>query len=307
MSTATTLFLSFALAPTAAPAPAPAAPVAAPVSETAPAPAPAAQPAPAPVAPPVAQPPAQPAPAPAPVAQPAPAAQPASAAAPSPRVSPPLVLGSSTASSSWEPVRPQAYSGKWLLGSTIGLGALSWGITFAQVGMLRSCPARLDGDLEISAGNCLFNVDGRQAAMAGVKALANVGNWGVAGAAGAIKGNYDAIDHVWAGRARRRTGLWIGGGIGLALAGMTTSAIATGAYFNSECIEDGCVENLSGFLVAQQAAQSMFTAGVGILSYGMVYHYEYDDNEKYKNRLATLRAAPTVTPTFAGASLTGRF
>ena len=143
--------------------------------------------------------------------------------------------------------------------------------------------------------------------MGGLRALANVSNWAVAGSAGAIKGNYDAIDHVWTNRKPRRSGLWIGGGIGLALAGMTTGTAAAAVAFRGPCSDSSCAQNLAGYLVASQAAQSMFTAGLGMAAYGMVYHYEYQDNHAYKNRLATLRATPTVTADYAGASFSGRF
>ena len=218
-----------------------------------------------------------------------------------------MVLPPPTTPAHWEPARPDALSGRWLVFSSVGLGAASWGLTFAQMGLLRGCSARLDGDLEISADNCLYR-DSSMAALGGVRALVNVTNWGVAGTAGAIKGNYDAIDHVWAGRAPRRSGLWIGGGIGLALAGITTGALAASFTFGDAGCSDGtCTRNLSGYLIATQAAQSMFTAGVGMASYGMVYRYEYNDNHAYKNRLSTLRASPTVTANFAGASVSGRF
>ncbi len=208
----------------------------------------------------------------------------------------------------WEPDRPSALTGRGFIASSVGLGALGWGLTFAQIGLLRGCPARIDGDVELSANACLFEADGRMAALGGLRALTNVSNWGIAGTAGAIRGNYEAIDHVWTNRAPRRSGLWIGGGIGLALAGMTTGAVATGMAYGGTCPEARCLGNLAGYLVAQQAAQTMFTAGVGMAAYGMVYRYEYADNHAYKNRMASsLRAAPAVSANYAGASLSGRF
>lgn len=297
---ATTLaLLSVTIAPeAAAPQPASEAPTPAPVA----APAAAAE-VPAPVAAPEAAAAPAPAPAPAEVAAPEPAVAPAV----QPRVSPPMVVPPPTTPASWEPERPDALSGRWLVFSSLGLGAASWGLTFGQVGMLRGCSARLDGDLEFKAGDCLYS-DGRVGALGGLRAVTNVTNWGVAAAAGAIKGNYDAIDHVWTGRAPRRSGLWIGGGIGLALAGMTTGAVAASMTFGDHtCTGDSCDRDLAGYLIASQAAQSMFTAGVGMTAYGMVYHYEYKDNLSYKERLATLRAAPVLTADFAGASVSGRF
>ena len=224
-----------------------------------------------------------------------------------PRVSPPMVVPAPSTPAHWEPERPDALSGRWLVFTSLGLGAASWGLTFGQVGMIRGCSARLDGDLEFSAGDCLYS-DRNVGALGGLRALTNVTNWGVAATAGAIKGNYDAIDHVWTGRAPRRSGLWIGGGIGLALAGMTTGVVAASMTFGDRtCTGTSCDRNLAGYLVASQAAQSMFTAGVGMTAYGMVYHYEYKDNLSYKNRLSTMRAAPVLTADFAGASVSGRF
>ncbi|MCR9159873.1 MAG: hypothetical protein ACE37F_05950 [Nannocystaceae bacterium] len=297
--------LSVTIAPeAAAPQPAPEAASVAVAPEAAPAPAPEpAPPEPAPVA----------APAPAPAPQPATAEvvapQPKAAAAPAvqPRVSPPMVVPAPSTPAHWEPERPDALRGRWLVVTSLGLGAASWGLTFGQVGMIRGCSARLDGDLEFTAGDCLYS-DRNVAALGGLRALTNVSNWGVAATAGAIKGNYDAIDHVWTRRAPRRSGLWIGGGIGLALAGMTTGAIAASMTFGDRtCTGTSCDRNLAGYLIASQAAQSMFTAGVGMTAYGMVYHYEYKDNLSYKNRLATMRAAPVLTADFAGASISGRF
>ncbi|MGH1345771.1 MAG: hypothetical protein ACRBN8_29670 [Nannocystales bacterium] len=299
-SFATTLtLLSVTLAPEAAapePAPTPAAapaPVVAP--EAAPTPTAVAAPTPAPVATPA------PAPAPAPVAA-TPAAAPAP---PAPRVSPPLVLPTSP-HAGWEPDRPEALTGKWLVRTSIGLGAVSWGLTIGQVALARGCSSRRSAEDEATAQDCLYN-DPQVASLGGLRALSNVSNWGVAGTAGAIKGNYDAIDHVWTNRKPRRSGLWIGGGIGLALAGMTTGAVSAGLALGTTCTDPSCTQNVSAYLIASQAAQSMFTAGVGMAAYGMVYQYEYKDNHAYKNRLATLRAAPTVTADFAGASLSGRF
>jgi hypothetical protein len=306
-SIATTLaLLSVTIAPeAAAPQPAPEATAPAPAAVAAPEAAPAAAPQPAAVATPVAAPPPAPAPAPAEVAEPQP--EPAVAPAVQPRVSPPMVIPPPTTPAHWEPERPDALKGRWLVVTSLGLGVASWGLTLGQVGMIRGCSARLDGDLEFSAGDCLYS-DRNVAALGGLRALTNVTNWGVAATAGAIKGNYDAIDHVWTGRAPRRSGLWIGGGIGLALAGMTTGAVAASMTFGDRtCTGSSCDRNLAGYLIASQAAQSMFTAGVGMTAYGMVYHYEYKDNLSYKNRLATLRASPVVTGDFAGASVSGRF
>lgn len=314
MSTlATTLtLLSVTLAPEAAAAPEPApapvaepAAVAAPTPAAAPAAAPVAEPAPVSAAPtPVA------APAPAPVAAPAPAPAPTAAPvavappAPSPRVSPPVVLPPSS-NLGWEPDRPDALSGKWLVRTSIGLGAVSWGLAIGQIASARGCASRLSGEDELTAQGCLYN-DPQVASLGGLRALSNVSNWAVAGTAGAIKGNYDGIDHVWTNRKPRKSGLWIGGGIGLALAGITTGAVSTGLAFR-DCTDSSCMQNVASYLIAGQAAQSMFTAGVGMAAYGMVYQYEYKNNHAYKNRLATLRAAPTVTANFAGASLSGRF
>lgn len=313
MSTfATTLtLLSVTLAPEAAVAPEPVpAPVAepAPVAAPTPAPAPAAEAAPAAVAAPAPAPVAAPAPAPAPAPQPAPVAAPqpvAATPAPAPRVSPPVVLPASSLRG-WQPDRPEALSGKWLVRTSIGLGAVSWGLAIGQIASARGCSSRLGGDGELTAQDCLFN-DPQVASLGGLRALSNVSNWAVAGTAGAIKGNYDGIDHVWTNRKPRRSGLWIGGGIGLVLAGITTGAVSTGLAFRGSCTDSSCMQNVASYLIAGQAAQSMFTAGVGMAAYGLVYQYEYKNNHAYKNRLATLRAAPTVTANFAGASLSGRF
>ena len=316
-SIATTLAL---LSVTTAPAVETAAPVAEPAPVSAPEaasdPAPEAAPAAAPEAAPVAAPEAAAAvtepmalgasaPEPAPVVV---AEQPVAAPAAQPRVSPPMIIPPPTTPANWQPERPKAMSGRGLVWTSIGLGAASWGLTLGQVGMIRGCAARLDGDLEFTADECLYE-DSNVAALGGLKALTNVANWGVSATAGAIKGNYDAIDHVWIGRAPRRSGLWIGGGIGLALAGMTTGAIAASMTFRdgASCSAGSCNANLAAYLIAGQTAQTMFTAGVGMMAYGMVYHYEYRDNLSYKNRLATMRAAPVVTADFAGASLSGRF
>ncbi len=309
------VLLSLAQPPVAQPAAPPVAaptaqPPAAPTAQPAPATAPVAQP---PVAqPPVAQPPvAQPpvaAPAPAPVAQPPVAQPPVAQPAPPPaRVSPPLVLPPSGSTSHWEPERPPALKGRFLLASTVGLGAVSWGLTLGQIGLLRGCSSKVQaGEIEDGIGACLYNSDSRLTAMGGLKVLTNLGNWGVAGAAGAVRGNYDAIDHVWAGRASRRHGVWIGSGIALALAGITTSAL-TGAAFSRVDCSNGCTDNLSAYLIGQQSAQSLFTAGIGMFAYGVVYGHEYKQNHAYKNRMASLRAAPQVSRDYAGASISGRF
>lgn len=318
MSTfATTLtLLSVTLAPEAAAAPQPVpAPVAEPAPVAAPTPAPVAAPTPAPAA--AATPAAEPTPAPVaaaaptPVAAPAPAPAPAPVAAPqpavappAPRVSPPTVLPPS-AHGGWEPDRPEAISGKWLVRTSIGLGVISWGLAIGQIASARGCSSRL-GDEELTAQGCRFS-DPQVASLGGLRALSNVSNWAVAGTAGAIKGNYDGIDHVWTNRKARRSGLWIGGGIGLALAGITTGAISAGLAFRGTCTESSCMQHVASSLIAGQAAQSMFTAGVGMAAYGMVYQHEYKNSHAYKNRLATLRATPTVTANFAGASFSGRF
>lgn len=211
-----------------------------------------------------------------------------------------------TSNRGWEPDRPEALSGKWLVRTSIGLGAVSWGLTIGQIGTARGCSSRSGGGDELKPQDCLYN-DPKVSSLGGLRALANVSNWGVAGTAGAIKGNYDAIDHVWTHRKPRRAGLWIGGGIGLGLAGITTGAVSASLAFRGSCPNSSCTQNLASYLIASQAAQSMFTAGLGMAAYGMVYHYEYKDNHAYKNRLATLRATPTVTADFAGASFSGRF
>ena len=88
---------------------------------------------------------------------------------------------------------------------------------------------------------------------------------------------------------------------------MTTGVVATTLTFSGDCNEASCARNITGYVIAGQAAQTMFSAGVGMMAYGMVYQYEYKDNHRYKNRMATLRATPAVSRNFAGASLSGRF
>lgn len=206
----------------------------------------------------------------------------------------------------WEPERPDALRGRWLMGSSIGLGVLGWGLALGQVGVVRGCAARLDGDLEVSAETCMTD-DSTFATLAGARALTNISNWGLAGTAGAIRGNYDAIDHVWAGRAPRRSGVWIASGFALAATGMTAGAVATALTLSRDCDPSRCPQTVASYVVAGQAAQTLFTAGIGMAAYGMVYRYEYRDNDAYKNRMASLRAAPTVSSNYAGASVSGRF
>jgi hypothetical protein len=150
--------------------------------------------------------------------------------------------------------------------------------------------------------------DHRIGVATGYKVVANLATWGVAPAAGAVRGNYNAIDTVWGTKRRHRPAFWIGTGVVLTVAGVVGSASSL-YYLGQPCRNGDCTNELRSYFFAQQLSQSAFSAGLGILSYGIAYHHSYRRQEENKQRRlsASLSVSPQLQPGGGGAALTARF
>lgn len=226
--------------------------------------------------------------------------------APAVAVAPPPPPLPTQAPADWRPLKPNARKGRVLLGTTVVLGAATWGLAIGQIALAQGCPQKIRiGSGEATISECLFADDTMLAGVGALRGLANVGNWGVAAAAGGVRGNYDAIEHVWGDRAPRRHRAWIGAGVALTVGGMLTGALSSAAYGQGCLDPDRCYQQLATYILVGQAAQSMFTAGIGMFTYGIVYGHEYRDNRRYVGRRVSV--TPRFGPRMAGASLSAKF
>ena len=184
---------------------------------------------------------------------------------------------------------------------------IAWGLTMLQVSRVGRCQSAMnDGTIDSTPAACLFDSgDDVLASATALKSLANLGNWALAGTAGGVRGNWAGTEHAWQNRPSRNTGMLIGVGATLAAVGLLGSAASLGALGN-ECKDGDCTRRIATYLVAQQVSQSTMAVGLGMFGYGLVYRWEYKENAELLRR-NRLTVTPTISASFAGASMSARF
>jgi hypothetical protein len=218
------------------------------------------------------------------------------------------------------PTKPEHDKGTGLIIAASVTGALAWGAAFARMAFVKQCQERLESaeTIETGAGaavTCFFRAGVANVVVGMFQVPLNWATWGLAGAAGGVRGGYDGIEDAWARKNPRATGAFIGAGaavLGLGIAGRITAAALTSVPYKklADADVDGFSRGLRVRYFGVQLSSAAIAAGAGLLAYGVAYKKNHRGEN---NRLQQVRLAPaySVDPagggTFTGVSLSGRF
>jgi len=213
--------------------------------------------------------------------------------------------------------QPQDKKGIGLIAAAGAVGGLA---IFAGVGRMviisDACASgsEIVTDAEASITNCVTSAK-NLLSLTVLEWLANSTAYGLAPAAGLVRGHYDASSYVYSGSPDRKGLLLAGIGGGLLGAGVIAkvglwASVLSGKRFI--CPVDTnygkCVRrNFVGYFGGVQLASSAITAGAGLLAYGVVYNRDRVAKERLFFRPEQVKLSPSLTRNFAGLSLTGRF
>ena len=144
--------------------------------------------------------------------------------------------------------------------------------------------------------------------------LANVGTYALAPTAGMTRARYDASNYMFTGKPERNGALLSGLGGGLLAAGVVTKValwVTIRSRFTCEATTEGtdsCVRRrFSGYFGSQQLASMAIAAGAGLLAYGVYYRKDRAAKERLYFSPDAVTVSPSVSRSFTGLSLSGRF
>lgn len=209
---------------------------------------------------------------------------------------------------------PSGKKGLGLMIAAAGVGAIAWGTAGATAGLIsNSC---VDGGSDV--GGTLTTCVTKVTSVLGLtvlKWIANDVTYGLAPAAGLVRGRYEASENAYSGKFNRNGVMFaaIGGGaLGVGIVGKVVLWGLIPKTFNCpiDPIEDygPCVRRrFVGYFIGQQFMSSSIAAGAGLLAFGIYYNKERKARERLFFRPEQVRLIPNVSQEFTGMTLAGRF
>jgi hypothetical protein len=209
------------------------------------------------------------------------------------------------------PQRPNVSKGTGLIVAASVTGGLAWVVGLTRMAIISRCARQIeDGELGDGSFGCIFRAGTASLILFPTQWTLNWATWGLAPAAGAIRGRYDGVAYAFDGDPDRSTGAFIGSGAALLGVGVI-GRIAMYPMFGralSGCVEDGakCLTHLRLQAFGVQLSAAMIGGGAGLLAYGIAYN---SSSKKYGRLLDehALRIAPQVGLDYTGLALSGRF
>lgn len=206
--------------------------------------------------------------------------------------------------------------GLGLMISAGAVGGIAWAMSAAQAAIIsKSCIEDADGgDPGGTISSCITQAGGL-IALTAFKWIPNATTYGLAPAAGIVRGRYEAADFAYSGNHDRNGTLFagLGGGIlGLGIIGKVVMWAMVPRTFAcpTNPIEDygPCVRRRwAGYFIGQQVMSSSIAAGAGLLAFGIYYNKERAARERLFFRPENVRIVPNVQREFTGMTLMGRF
>ncbi|MCX4243050.1 hypothetical protein [Paraliomyxa miuraensis] len=212
-------------------------------------------------------------------------------------------------------MRPEPSKGIGLMVGAGVTGGLAWLTVFGRLAAIDRCQDAV-GTAVIGGGGA-FNAFGEclrsAGSMFGLTLLGyglNSATYGLAPAAGAVRGKYDGVRAAWDGAPERNAPVLVGVGAGLLGAGVVGRLATIVVFWRQLNIERlfGKYPLTAHFVLAQLSAASI-QGGAGMLSYGLTYkkHRKSQDDLRKAAGIAQLRLAPQLGWDYTGLSLNGRF
>lgn len=194
-------------------------------------------------------------------------------------------------------------------------GGLAWATAIGRLVAINRCVTAIEsGSIEASGTQCIFQTGPALVVLTPVGWVFNAATYGLAPAAGVIRGKHDGIAAAWGDGPDRNATAFIGSGAGLLGLGVVGRVITFFTFGRSlsKCTEgDACRTAMRLHFVGAQLSSASIAAGAGLLGYGVAFKKNRDsENARRKSAgLATmnLRLAPQLGFDYQGLSLTGRF
>ncbi|MEX1366074.1 MAG: hypothetical protein AB1Z98_23315 [Nannocystaceae bacterium] len=194
-------------------------------------------------------------------------------------------------------------------------GGLAWATAIGRLVAINRCVTAIEsGSIEASGTQCIFQTGPALVILTPLGWTFNAATYGLAPAAGVIRGKHDGIAAAWGDGPDRNTGAFIGSGAGLLGLGVVGRVITFFTFGRSlsKCTDgNACRTAMRLHFVGAQLSSASIAAGAGLLGYGVAFK-KNRDSEKARRTSAglakmNLRLAPQLGFDYQGLSLTGRF
>ncbi|MBX7080321.1 MAG: hypothetical protein K1X88_14085 [Nannocystaceae bacterium] len=214
-----------------------------------------------------------------------------------------------------------------IIGASI-TGGLGWVLGLTRMAFVKKCADAIQAADNAEKGFGAASTCFTKAGLGNLLLLPfqytlNAATWGLAPAAGAVRGRYDGVEHAWSGKRSRKAGAFIGVGAGvlaLGVIGRIVAAAMVGAPFkklSSDALladPEGAVEDFSRAyrlrLFGVQLSSASIALGAGLLAFGAAYRKNYESQSKFLQQVRIMpdvQIDPRVGLGSAGLAISGRF
>ncbi|MFO0636860.1 MAG: hypothetical protein U0168_28860 [Nannocystaceae bacterium] len=214
-----------------------------------------------------------------------------------------------------------------IIGASI-TGGLGWVLGLTRMAFVKKCSDAIQDANNAQKGFSAASTCFTRAGLGNLLLLPfqytlNAATWGLAPAAGAVRGRYDGVEHAWARRPSRKAGVFIGVGAGvlaLGVIGRIVAAAMVGAPFKKLSADalaadpDGAVDDFARAyrlrLFGVQISSASIALGAGLLAFGAAYRKNYDAQSKFLKQVRIMpdvQIDPRVGLGSAGLAVSGRF
>jgi hypothetical protein len=216
--------------------------------------------------------------------------------------------------------KPEYKKGTGLIIGASITGGLAWIVGLTRMGFVKQCQDKLEESEDIPTGTeaaktCFLRAGAGNVALAFLQVPLNWATWGLAPAAGVVRGRYDGVDAAWEKKQARKTAAFIGAGAAVLAVGIigriTAAALVLRPYQKlADGDVDGFFGGIRGRLFGVQLSSAAIGLGAGLLAYGVAYRKNFDSENR---RLQQVRLTPQLNfdPTrgtsYTGLAMTGRF
>jgi hypothetical protein len=207
--------------------------------------------------------------------------------------------------------RPDVSKATGLIVAASVTGGLAWVVGLTRMAIISRCARQIEeGELGDGSFGCIFRAGTASLVLFPTQWTLNYATWGLAPAAGAIRGRHDGVAYAFDGVPERSAGAFIGSGAALLGVGVI-GRIAMYPMFGRAlrgCVDDGskCLTHLRLQAFGVQLSAAMIGAGAGLLAYGIAYN---SSSKKYGRLLDqhAIRVAPQIGFDYTGLGLSGQF
>lgn len=213
------------------------------------------------------------------------------------------------------PTRPPFRKGTGLIVGASVTGGLAWVVALSRMAFIQQCQDQIQAADDVESGTtaattCFFRAGIGNALLAPVQWVLNYATWGLAPAAGAIRGRHDGVAYAYDKSPKRNAVGFIAGGATLLGVGVIGRVAMYPLFFRAarSCVDapDKCSRNLQLQLFGVQFSAAAIGGGAGLLAYGISYSKHAKQYGKLLEQHA-LRITPQIGWDYTGVGVSGRF